>query len=99
MTIQLSADQEQLVRTLVQGGRFSSEGQVIDAALILLEQRERETAPQRSASTAEATTPKPIWKVFEEIARSVPAETWDAVPSDLSEQHDHYIYGTPKRPA
>jgi len=24
---------------------------------------------------------------------------WDALPTDLSEQHDHYIYGTPKRPA
>jgi len=42
---------------------------------------------------------KPIWEVFQELSASVPDEVWDALPTDLSEQHDHYIYGTPKRPA
>jgi hypothetical protein len=40
---------------------------------------------------------KPIWEVFQEISAAVPDEVWDALPTDLSEQHDHYIYGTPKR--
>ena len=32
------------------------------------------------------------------IVADVPQEVWDEVPDDLSYQHDHYIYGTPKRP-
>lgn len=43
--------------------------------------------------------PRRIWEVAEEIRRNVPAEEWDKLPVDGAEQHDHYIYGTPKRPA
>ena len=31
-------------------------------------------------------------------ARALPPETVDAMPVDLATQHDHYLYGTPKRP-
>jgi hypothetical protein len=48
--------------------------------------------------TPVATSRKPIWEVFQELSASVPKEVWDALPPDLSEQHDHYIYGTPKHP-
>jgi hypothetical protein len=41
---------------------------------------------------------KRIWEVAEDIRRSVPAEEWAKLPADGAEQHDHYIYGTPKRP-
>lgn len=40
MTINLSAQREQFVRSLVQGGRYASEYAVIDAALRLLEERD-----------------------------------------------------------
>ena len=45
-----------------------------------------------------------IWAAmtFEEQIRAIvadmPQEVWDEVPDDLSYQHDHYVYGTPKRP-
>ena len=45
-----------------------------------------------------ATSRKPIWEEFEEIAASIPDEEWAKLPVDGAEQHDHYIYGTPKRP-
>ena len=32
------------------------------------------------------------------IFADVPQEVWDEVPDDLSYQHDHYIYGWPKKP-
>ena len=41
---------------------------------------------------------KPIWEVFKEISDSIPEEEWAKLPPDGAEQHDHYIYGTPKRP-
>lgn len=44
-----------------------------------------------------AARPKPIWEIIEEENRSIPPEVWDDLPTDLAEQHDHYIYGTPKR--
>jgi antitoxin component of MazEF toxin-antitoxin module len=30
-------------------------------------------------------------------ARALPQETLDRLPADGASQHDHYIYGTPKR--
>jgi bifunctional DNA-binding transcriptional regulator/antitoxin component of YhaV-PrlF toxin-antitoxin module len=31
-------------------------------------------------------------------ARALPPGTFDNLPDDLASQHDHYLYGTPKRP-
>jgi len=31
------------------------------------------------------------------IADSIPLEEWQKLPSDFTEQLDHYIYGSPKR--
>jgi antitoxin component of MazEF toxin-antitoxin module len=31
-------------------------------------------------------------------AHALPPEALDALPDDLAAQHDHYLYGTPKRP-
>jgi bifunctional DNA-binding transcriptional regulator/antitoxin component of YhaV-PrlF toxin-antitoxin module len=31
-------------------------------------------------------------------ARALPQEVLDRLPTDGASQHDHYIYGTPKRP-
>ena len=39
---------------------------------------------------------KPIWAIFADT-EGIPEEAWDKVPTDLATQHDHYIYGTPKR--
>jgi antitoxin ParD1/3/4 len=47
MTIHLSGEREQFIRSLVQGGRYASENEVIEEALRLLEQRDREHAKQK----------------------------------------------------
>jgi len=39
---------------------------------------------------------KPIWEEVLEIGASVPQEEWDKVPTDLSKNLDHYLYGAPK---
>ena len=41
--------------------------------------------------------PKTLGEKIMEIVADVPDEVWDRVPIDGAEQHDHYIYGTPKR--
>jgi len=40
---------------------------------------------------------RPIEDVITELAREVPKEEWEKVPSDLSQNLDHYLYGGPKR--
>lgn len=42
--------------------------------------------------------PKPIWEWFIEASLAIPDEELDRLPPDGATQHDHYIYGTPKRP-
>jgi hypothetical protein len=41
---------------------------------------------------------KPIWEQFIEVSLDIPDEELDRLPTDGASQHDHYIYGTPKRP-
>jgi bifunctional DNA-binding transcriptional regulator/antitoxin component of YhaV-PrlF toxin-antitoxin module len=36
---------------------------------------------------------------FDRILADLPPEEHAKLPADGAEQHDHYIYGTPKRPA
>jgi hypothetical protein len=50
--------------------------------------------------TQEPSTPKnvrPIWEIITELSAQVPMEEWEKLPSDGAEQHDHYLYGSPKR--
>ena len=40
---------------------------------------------------------KPIWEVIEYRMSRIDPKAWAVIPPDGAEQHDHYIYGTPKR--
>jgi hypothetical protein len=40
---------------------------------------------------------RPLWEIAEEISAQVPLEEWEKLPTDGAEQHDHYLYGSPKR--
>ncbi len=101
MTIQLPENLESSIREAVHSGQFPSiDDAMAEAARLLLSQlKQRPVAPPPTAGEEPpATAHKPIWEVIEEENRSIPPEVWDSLPTDLSEQHDHYIYGTPKRP-
>jgi hypothetical protein len=49
-------------------------------------------------NSANGNSPKTIWDVAAEITRNMTPEEIAQLPTDGAEQHDHYIYGTPKRP-
>ena len=38
-----------------------------------------------------------IEEVLNELAKEVPQDEWDRLPSDLNENLDHYLYGVPKK--
>jgi hypothetical protein len=40
---------------------------------------------------------KTLWDQMDELMDKVPDETWETMPTDGSYQHDHYLYGAPKR--
>ncbi|MBV9210685.1 MAG: hypothetical protein JOZ52_08655 [Acidobacteria bacterium] len=44
-----------------------------------------------------ATASNSIWEEIDEITAGVSEEAWERVPVDGSEQHDHYLYGAPKK--
>lgn len=100
MTIHLPPDIERSIEDAVHSGHFASVNDAMtEAASLLLERLKHKQAPPPARPPEATQAHKPIWEVIEEENRSIPPEVWDALPSDLSEQHDHYVYGTPKRPA
>lgn len=62
-------------------------------------------AARRKAATKESleelkkrvAAKSPLMAKIFEISDSVPIEDWRKLPRDLSYNHDHYLYGLPKR--
>lgn len=38
-----------------------------------------------------------LWREIDEVVASVPEDAWDELPADGAANHDHYLYGAPKR--
>ncbi len=73
-------------------GRFSPEGQLqkilrVDQVTLL-----------PTGEIPHDPAAKPIWEEFEEITKTMSPELVERLPVDGAEQHDHYTYGSPKRP-
>jgi Arc/MetJ-type ribon-helix-helix transcriptional regulator len=99
MTIRLPQDVETSINAEVTRGHFASADDAVAEIVRRYFQHKRQSELQQHAASqqAPATAHKPIWEELQEISAKVPAEVWDALPTDLSAEHDHYIYGTPKR--
>jgi hypothetical protein len=44
-----------------------------------------------------ASQTKPISAIFEDLSSEIPLDEWRELPSDGAENHDHYLYGAPKK--
>ena len=53
-----------------------------------------ETTDESASGTSEH---KPIWEVAAELVRDIPEDVLSSVATDGAAQHDHYLYGAPKR--
>ncbi|PYT05826.1 MAG: hypothetical protein DMF60_10775 [Acidobacteria bacterium] len=40
---------------------------------------------------------KTLWDAIQDIVKDVPDDVWERLPTDGSQQHDHYLYGSPKK--
>jgi hypothetical protein len=62
-------------------------------------QRETNSGKAGESKKTSVQTQKYIWEIADELLESIPKEELERLPVDGAAQHDHYIYGTPKRPA
>ena len=94
MTLHISRDVENSITAAVKSGRYTS----ADEMIAKLVQADAQHSQQSVDFQPLVETHKPIWEEIQELTADIPDDVWDALPTDLAEQHDHYIYGTPKRP-
>ena len=55
---------------------------------------------QPSSQGSQAATPgtaEPIWERLAKLAADAPEDELAKLPTDGASQHDHYLYGAPKR--
>ncbi len=66
-------------------------------ALPSAEQREVLKIVEDRVSAHVDRTTRPIWEVLTEMSSEIPEEMWAELPTDGSINHDHYLYGAPKK--
>ena len=52
---------------------------------------------KQAKTLAKKGNKRSIWEKIRAHASEIPYEEWGRMPLDGSEQHDHYLFGTPKR--
>ena len=88
LTINISPEKEAAYQALAQAQGLSVEQ--------WLTQLVYQAAPVAPLNTQDEDD-RPLSAVFGEIWADMPDEVRAKLPSDGADQHDHYIYGTPKR--
>ena len=91
----LPVDLEEFIQQELAQGTYRSEAELVADAVRLLREhhQRRERRPHNGAPAV------PIWEAFEDSLNEIPEEELDRLSTDAAEEHDHYIYGTPKRSA
>jgi hypothetical protein len=89
LTLPLSPTEEAMLMAAAQARGVSPDALVREALdKILID------APHREAPQIES---RPIWELIEDNMKDVPPEEFAQLPSDGASEHDHYLYGHPKR--
>jgi hypothetical protein len=81
---------EQLLRELETAPQPVIE-EVFDFLLLAKIKHHRQQSYDQSENT------QSLGEFAEELVADIPEEVLNELPTDSAEQHDHYIYGTPKR--
>jgi Protein of unknown function (DUF2281) len=89
----IAPDLLQTIQTKVRSLPPERQQEVLDFVEFLA-QKTQSPPPQK---TIPEESQKTIWEKIRERTARIPPEEWDEMPTDGSYQHDHYLYGTPKR--
>jgi hypothetical protein len=89
VTIQLSDEQ-----AAVLAAQAAQEGLTVDAWLQRMAEQYAQVHPPSSTGSPDQ---RPIWEIIADRMKAVPAEVFERLPQDGASEHDHYLYGSPKR--
>lgn len=90
---------EQLIHVIEQTPDSLLE-EVFDFLMFIRSRRLQENGTEQQGTQplqAVAQKRKPIWEIAEELVADLPPEVLDTLPCDGATNHDHYLYGSPKR--
>ncbi len=73
------------------------EGSSFEDVTAQIQVRAKDYLEQLPADESPQTNDRPIWEIIDDLVKDIPEEELQKLPTDGAEQHDHYIYGTPKR--
>ena len=90
----MSANLEKAILEKLQALPDAKQQEVLALVDNMLKEEEKSENPEKSAPRENV---RPIWEIIQELSAQVPMEEWEKLPSDGAEQHDHYLYGSPKR--
>jgi hypothetical protein len=102
VTVSFSEEQEEKVTTALKEhrslrlrvagrGEYSPDGRLLKIMHVQSLDIVRTQVPEYHSEVP------PIEDVLSSIASEVPQEEWDKLPPDLTDDLDHYLYGTPRR--
>ncbi len=90
ITLPLQPQEEARLVALAQAKGVSPDTLVREALeIILADAPGQADQPKRES--------RPIWDVILDNMKDVPAEEFTRLPKDGASEHDHYLYGHPKR--
>lgn len=69
--------------------------EILDFCLFL-KQRQQQKTSKTEPSTPSEDGIASLLDLVAQIHAQVPPEEWEKLPRDLSINHDHYLYGSPK---
>ncbi len=99
MIIHLPDDVKLSIEKALHSGLFASADDAVATAWRAFERLERGQSQQRAdQSESDSVKSVPVWKRVLENMQAVPDAVFERIPADSSEQLDHYLYNTPKRP-
>ena len=74
------------------------EQQIIETIRVLPEEKQLEALEfLKQKVEEEKPKKKKIWEKIDELMQTLPKDAFEGMPTDGSLNHDHYLYGSPKR--
>ena len=74
------------------------EQQIIETIRVLPEEKQLEALEfLKQKAEEEKPKKKKIWEKIDELMQTLPKDAFEGMPTDGSLNHDHYLYGSPKR--
>jgi Arc/MetJ-type ribon-helix-helix transcriptional regulator len=95
VTISISEDLAAFLRGRVQEGGFRDLDEYLQSVLRQIQANEIGFAGNVKGDLNASGNKKP-WEIALAIGSSVPNDEWSKVPTDLSKNLDHYLYGSPR---